>query len=343
MLQKLAEIAYLQAANFNSLTTAELATAFCELGLLEAQLEFLIARWWLNQQQQKLNYQAFISPLLDHELKYNFSHQDFFMHLDPENLKALKKKILEVRALLLVEVIYKNLSEKKLFCRSALTLMNSVFEFENHLLQKRQHQGEYLDFSVYRSFDCLDDIFGIDYQLDQNIKFDPSTKERIYPGAGVGVQSSYSTFLTTLQFLNLPPGGRIIDLGSGYGRLGYIVGCLRPDLNFTGYEYVKERVQQSQSIAANFSLQASIQFVEQDLSADDFSLPSADLYYLYDPFSEATYKKIFTAIHQQARSKKVQIATKGNANFKMQQAFVANSWTKTATFHDGNLCIYLNV
>lgn len=77
-----------------------------------------------------------------------------------------------------------------------------------------------------------------------------------------------------------------VDLGAGYGRLGFVLGAVlgreNPDsrLQFVGYELVPERVEAAS--AALTSLVPWAHLVTQDLSASDFTLPIADVYFCYD-------------------------------------------------------------
>jgi tRNA1(Val) A37 N6-methylase TrmN6 len=100
------------------------------------------------------------------------------------------------------------------------------------------------------------------------------------------MELGYSTVLTALRYLYPTQGSRFIDLGSGYGRLGFVIGLLRPDMDFKGYEFVRHRVDNAMLTVENLDLQDHVQFYTQDLSSRDFQIPDAEIYYLYDPFSE---------------------------------------------------------
>ena len=143
-------------------------------------------------------------------------------------------------------------------------------------IQSLGHQG----LCLYRTFDNLDDVFDLDYQLDLDMVVEHNTKERLYQRSGVGVQSGYSTILLALENSELLPNSSIVDLGSGYGRVGLVCSLLRPDIEFIGYEYVPHRVDIANKAAKHLGLEDNLSFKAQDLSLESFKIPEADVYYL---------------------------------------------------------------
>lgn len=95
------------------------------------------------------------------------------------------------------------------------------------------------------------------------------------------LQTPYNELKHICELLNPPAGSTIVDLGAGYGRLGLVLASCYPDVNFLGYEYVKERVIEGQRILDKFNCSKAKLF-QQDLTADDFELPLAEYYFLYD-------------------------------------------------------------
>lgn len=95
------------------------------------------------------------------------------------------------------------------------------------------------------------------------------------------LQTPYAECLKILQLLKLRPYQHVVDLGAGYGRLGVVIGCLYPKNFFTGYEFVKARVDEGNRIYIEYGLISS-QLIQQDLSHQKFTLPEADVYFIYD-------------------------------------------------------------
>jgi hypothetical protein len=91
----------------------------------------------------------------------------------------------------------------------------------------------------------------------------------------------YSELYELCQKLPLKPDSRLLDLGAGYGRLGFILGDHFPDVDFLGYEIVPERVEEgNRCLSSRGCLRAKL--LVQDLTSAEFVLPKADVYFLYD-------------------------------------------------------------
>lgn len=192
----------------------------------------------------------------------------------------------------------------------------------------------------YRTFDPLDLLFGIKY-VDEDMALAGGSGERLYFSAGVGVQTGYSNLFESIDRMSLKPGHRVIDLGSGYGRLGYLLGYLFSDVTFTGYEFVLDRVQDGNANLTHLGLSSRIQFLQQDLSSDQFRLPWANVYYMYDPFTPATYEKVLAQLVENSRLGAFKIITKGAATEAVETA--AKNFAgvlRREKFDNGNLCLF---
>lgn len=95
------------------------------------------------------------------------------------------------------------------------------------------------------------------------------------------LQTPYSECLRILQILKIRPYQHIIDLGAAYGRMGIVVGGLYIKNSFTGYEYVRARVDEGNRIYKELAF-SRCQLLEQDLFDPRFELPEADVYFIYD-------------------------------------------------------------
>ena len=95
------------------------------------------------------------------------------------------------------------------------------------------------------------------------------------------LQTPYSECLRILQLLKIKPYQHIIDLGAAYGRMGVVIGGLYIKNSFTGYEYVKARVDEGNRVYKELGFSRS-QLITQDLFDKSFELPQADIYFIYD-------------------------------------------------------------
>jgi tRNA/tmRNA/rRNA uracil-C5-methylase (TrmA/RlmC/RlmD family) len=191
--------------------------------------------------------------------------------------------------------------------------------------------------AMYRAFDQMDEILGIRYELDAGMITSPSQTERLYEGAGAGVQTSYSSILLALDRANVAKDARILDLGSGYGRVGFVLGLLRPDIHFTGIEYVDHRVKDSREVAARAGLSRT-EFLTEDLNT--FIVPEADVYYMYDPFSRGTYGLVLEQLIDYGKTRPVTIITKGRANAWVREALQTHGWMIDETCDSGTVCLF---
>jgi hypothetical protein len=195
-------------------------------------------------------------------------------------------------------------------------------------------------FSLYRAFDAMDEALGLDYGRDLAMKRDLRCAERLYEGAGAGVQTSYATILVALDRLCLAPGALFIDLGSGYGRVGLALGLLRADVDFIGYEFVPHRVAVAEAAAERAGLAARVRFCAQDLADPAFVIPPADVYYLYDPFSRATYARVFARLREIGRGREIAVVVKGNGAPWFVEAISGEPWITEQPCDQGTTCVF---
>lgn len=321
----------------------EQAKVFVEVCFLQIIFDFIIEQNWIYKKQNPRldsGFKEFLEPRLNEELSIRPEIHEFLSGSSVKELKKLKASLHVLQNKLINNIIEHSFIYKKQFCLEALKQMTNLFLFENKLQIEKEKKNSFLGLSLYRAFDDLDQIFGLNYDNDFQMKQSILQKERIYEGAGAGVQSGYSTLLTALQELKPPLGSRVVDLGSGYGRLGLIIGLLRPDILFQGFEYVQHRVELSEKIAQDFEIGKNVHFSAQDLSHENFKIPDSDYYYLYDPFSNETYKYILDQLIEISRNHKITIVTKGNARFWLNDISKSENWPQAQEFHNGNLCFY---
>lgn len=95
------------------------------------------------------------------------------------------------------------------------------------------------------------------------------------------LQTPYSECLRILQLLKIKPYQHVIDLGAAYGRMGIVIGGLYIKNLFTGFEYVKSRVEEGARVYKELGIN-NCQLITQDLFAKDFELPEGDIYFIYD-------------------------------------------------------------
>lgn len=95
------------------------------------------------------------------------------------------------------------------------------------------------------------------------------------------LQTPYSEIYRILQLLKLKPYQHVVDLGAAYGRMGVVMGGLYLKSFFTGFEYVKSRVDEGNRVYRELGFD-KCKLMAQDLFDKNFELPEADVYFIYD-------------------------------------------------------------
>lgn len=323
--------------DFSNASATEMARAFVDIAFLDTALTYILDEQWLHKDQELAE---IVAKLFARELAF-LSHLRSQLDLSSKkSIRTTQDEALKIQEELLLSIKACPDQEQKIFLSEALQKMSGLFSFETLLQNERKIQNEHLGFSLYRTFDGLDKIFDLDYEADIGMKQDLTVKERLYEGAGVGVQSGYSTVLTALRNLNLQAGDRFIDLGSGYGRVGLVVGLMHPEVDFIGYEYVPHRVDISNHTTERLAMTKHVHFHTQDLSLKEFYIPEAEIYYMYDPFSEDTYGHVLSQLIEFSKHRKITIITKGNARGWLLDVVRKEGWLPPEEFDSGNLCLF---
>lgn len=333
--------------NLSSFSVQELGEVYIGAAMMCSISEFIKEENWLKIKH---------SGEFENEGSYNAFNKFLFTKIDLsmsflENLFTVKevkgqknrlKKSEELVRLSLLEIEKRDIKEVKVFLKFVLNKMRLLFKFEEGVKSKKLEKGEQRQRGarLYRSFDGLDRLFKLNYSDEKIIEGDAPSSERLYAGAGAGVQSGYSTILLALDHLEPKDGSKIIDLGSGYGRVGLVCALLWPKIKFTGFEFVPHRVELANSISKELNLSDQLEFKVQDLSLQSFKIPQADIYYLYDPFTEDTYRYVLDQILELAKKQSITVVSKGNSGIKFLEMAADNECPSPVILDDGNLTIF---
>lgn len=148
----------------------------------------------------------------------------------------------------------------------------------------------------------------------------------------------YSELRRMLEVVKPTPGSLVVDLGAGYGRLGFVVER-HTQARFLGLELVPERVSEGQRALARFGA-ARAQLEVADLAALDFVLPEADLYFVYDYGTRAAIAKTLGDLRAIARRRPLTVVGRGRA---VRDAIEREEpWLSAvvAPEHHGNFSVY---
>ncbi len=95
------------------------------------------------------------------------------------------------------------------------------------------------------------------------------------------LNTPYHELLELVAGLALRPDDLVIDLGAGYGRLGFVLHALHPRVRFLGHELVRERVDEGNRVLRLHGC-TNAELMVQDLTSLEFLPPVAQFYFLYD-------------------------------------------------------------
>jgi len=154
-------------------------------------------------------------------------------------------------------------------------------------------------------------------------------EETYFEHGATNLLTRYRLAQDILDHLALPSGSKVVDIGSGFGNLGTYIGIMRPDLDFAGYELVRERVEEAKRIASSLALK-DVTYHQQNLADPGFQLPPADVYYAFNPVSDGTFDKILLDLKRNARrtGRRFRLVVTGPAPI---HKVVAQRWLKEVT------------
>jgi|LakMenEpi03Aug12_release.lakeMendotaPanAssembly.Ray.scaffolds.fasta_scaffold217040_2 SAM-dependent methyltransferase len=150
--------------------------------------------------------------------------------------------------------------------------------------------------SILFSDECLDRILGLHERRIQKhfgTKTLPSTYEEESIYLDLDPSDLYTPYRVLCRWgkqLRLKPGTRIVDLGSGVGRIPLTLGLLYPKVQFTGIELMKERHEMAEAARKGLGLK-NVHFLCGNAAKK--GLPQADYYYLFNPFIGDTLRQVF--------------------------------------------------
>lgn len=124
------------------------------------------------------------------------------------------------------------------------------------------------------------------------------------------LQTPYSEILRILQLLKVRPYQHIVDLGSAFGRMGVVIGGLYIKNTFTGFEYVKARVDEGMRVYRELGI-TNARLITQDLFAKDFELPEADIFFIYDYGQVEHIDHTLKQIAQLAHKRPLKVVVRG--------------------------------
>lgn len=172
----------------------------------------------------------------------------------------------------------------------------------------------------------VDDWLGIEAErieaaLAEQAREEGATGARRAEGQNLWIGLPVKTLLTPymeirrlLAQLAPPPGSAVVDLGAGYGRMGFVLGRHWPQVKFVGYECVAARVREATRCLAPWGYGDRVRVELADLHSPEFRPIAAEFYFLYDFGSHAAIRKTLDDLKRIASSRPITVIGRGRAS-----------------------------
>jgi hypothetical protein len=164
----------------------------------------------------------------------------------------------------------------------------------------------------------VDAWLGIDtHAIEASLQKSRHPGQQLWIGLPVqAMLTPYTELREMLAHLAPSPGQAVVDLGAGYGRMGFVVARHHPGVRFVGYEFVAERVAAGQAaLRSQGATPASgIELRRRDLASARFAPLPADFYLIYDYGTREAIQKTLEDLRGIAQSRRVTVIGRGRAS-----------------------------
>jgi hypothetical protein len=177
------------------------------------------------------------------------------------------------------------------------------------------------------------------FQFDRSESFLPPESVETWKNKGPQTfLTPYSELRRILFELSPNVGDRIVDLGAGYGRLGFVLSRHYPNCFFQGFEVVKERVEEANRVSALWK--QPFQIEQADIADKDFCLPEAAIYFIYDFGHREQVQIVLEKLQKIANQKSIQFVGRGGRVRDLVQKKHPWLWDIHPAKHFSNFSIY---
>lgn len=153
------------------------------------------------------------------------------------------------------------------------------------------------------------------------------------------LQTPYSEILDFFLILKKYRPKSIIDLGAGYGRVGIVMNSLMQETSFLGYEIMDVRLNEARRIFESLKL-TNCEMVQKNILDNDFKLPSADIYFIYDFSDPMDVRKILSQLSNKLYKERFFIVAKGEGIRSLIQLKFPEFWASHGAIHRKNWSLY---
>lgn len=155
------------------------------------------------------------------------------------------------------------------------------------------------------------------------------------------LQTPYDELDRMCRLLELNFDDHVVDLGAAYGRLAFVLAHHHPLAHFTGIEYVSERVTEANRVFEQHGLR-NARVIQDDLSREDFLLPLAQAYFVYDYGNIEHIRHTLEQLKQLDTTHRFQVVARGQGIRSLIQYHHPWLAQMGTPYHEENFSIYRN-
>lgn len=153
------------------------------------------------------------------------------------------------------------------------------------------------------------------------------------------LQTPYQEILDFFEVLKKYPIDNIVDLGSGYGRVGLVMQAYLPQAQFYGIEVVNERSEEANRIFKHFELN-NCRSESWNLLEEIEKIPEADLYFIYDFSEPEDIRTLLNYFSSLLDKKKFFLVAKGDGIRSLIQNKYPEFWAAFGVVHHHKWSLY---
>jgi len=150
--------------------------------------------------------------------------------------------------------------------------------------------------------DLMDELSDEDYQ-----KIEPHWSAA---NTGEMISTPIDILKEISDFVGFKENTTLVDLGSGHGYPAFVFSALNPTLKVTGLELVEAKVTGAKRTQERLGFE-NVDFKVQDLSDETVEIPSADYYFMHNPFNQEIADDIAKRLFEIALSKETVVLSTG--------------------------------
>jgi 16S rRNA G527 N7-methylase RsmG len=185
------------------------------------------------------------------------------------------------------------------------------------------------------------------FQIEEIEKDLVSNQSQNYNETWIGLeaqilQTPYGEIFEFLNHFKHNPPTTVVDFGAGYGRVGLVLHSLYPNAQFIGYEVIKQRAKEANRIYQKYNFK-NAQVLTQDILSDNFQIPTADIYFIYDFSDPRNIKQILKKLSSHLNENHFAIIARGQGIRSLIQYRFPEFFALTQPVHKKHWSIYLSV